>query len=235
MNDTRIKYIKHKTNKGANAARNTGILNATGNIIAFQDSDDEWLEDKLEIQLKELNSRDVDIIASSFIKHINGKSSILPKEYIEDENISKRVLEKNFFSTQTILGKSSCFKNNLFDDKLPRFQDWELMIRLTQKYKVHFINKPLVNVYIQDDSITKKPESAIKAIEMIMDKHKDIILRNNKALAELNILLGNINYDIKNFDKCYYLNALKYDNLNYKTYLRVIMYSCMKVKDILFK
>ena len=234
INDKRVRYIKHKINKGANAARNTGILHSKGNIIAFQDSDDEWLPNKLEIQVNELINRKVDIVASSFYKFMDGVKTVLPKEYIEDENISKRVMEKNFFSTQTILGKSECFKENKFDDNIPRFQDWELMIRLSEKYKIHFINKPLVNVYVQDDSITKKPEKAIEAIDMIMNKHKGLINNNNKARAEFNILLGNINYEIKDFSKCYYLEALKYDNLNYKTYLRIIMYTYMKIRYSLF-
>lgn len=235
INDVRVKYIKHNINKGANAARNTGILHANGSIIAFQDSDDEWLPNKLEIQVKELINRNVDIVASSFYKYMDGKKTILPKEYINDENICKKILEKNFFSTQTIIGKSKCFKLEQFDDTLPRFQDWELMIRLSQKYSIHFINEPLVNVYVQDDSITKDPKKAIQAINIIMDKHRELIDNNKKALAELNILLGNINYEMNNFKKCYYLDAIRYDKLNYKTYIRLIMYSFMKIKYNLLK
>lgn len=234
INDKRIKYIKHDINKGANAARNTGVLIAKGNIIAFQDSDDEWIPNKLERQIKELTDRGVDIVASSFNKYSEGVKSILPKEYIRDEAIAKRVLEKNFFSTQTILGKSECFINNKFDENLPRFQDWELMIRLSQKYKIHFINEPLVNVYVQNDSITKNPHKAIKAIEIIMDKHKILIKNNRKAMAELNILLGNIKYEMNDFSKCYYLEAIKYDKFNYKTYIRLIIYMYMKLKRCLF-
>ena len=50
-----IKYIKHETNMGACAARNTGIRSANGEYVAFLDDDDEWLPDKLEKQMKKFS------------------------------------------------------------------------------------------------------------------------------------------------------------------------------------
>ena len=46
-----IKYIKHKKNKGEAGSRNTGIKKAKGELIAFLDSDDEWLNNKLTAQV----------------------------------------------------------------------------------------------------------------------------------------------------------------------------------------
>src|SRR3989344_1865760 len=48
--DGRIRYIKHESNKGVAEARNTGIGASRASLIAFQDSDDEWLPHKLALQ-----------------------------------------------------------------------------------------------------------------------------------------------------------------------------------------
>mgnify|MGYP002516567543 CR=1 FL=1 len=49
--DSRVRLVRLPVNGGANAARNAGIRLAEGTYIAFQDSDDEWLADKLEKQI----------------------------------------------------------------------------------------------------------------------------------------------------------------------------------------
>ena len=54
--DPRIRFIKHEINKGECATRNTGIVAATGGYLAFLDSDDEWLPEKLEKQVELLDS-----------------------------------------------------------------------------------------------------------------------------------------------------------------------------------
>ena len=59
--DGRVKYIRHDENKGAAAARNTGIQAARGAYIAFLDSDDEWLPEKLERQVQAFESSDAQV------------------------------------------------------------------------------------------------------------------------------------------------------------------------------
>ena len=51
INDKRLRYFKYKKNKGQSFARNYGSKKARGDIICFQDSDDEWLKHKLEFQM----------------------------------------------------------------------------------------------------------------------------------------------------------------------------------------
>ena len=60
INDNRLIYIKHNKNKGASAARNTGIKNTYGDYIAFLDDDDEWLPNKLQIQVERIENLSIE-------------------------------------------------------------------------------------------------------------------------------------------------------------------------------
>ncbi len=60
LKDSRIRYIRHPRNLGASKARNTGVINANGEYVAFHDSDDVWHADKLEEELKALLASDAE-------------------------------------------------------------------------------------------------------------------------------------------------------------------------------
>lgn len=82
--DTRIRYVKHQKNKGGSAARNTGIKLAKGKYIAFQDSDDEWLPDKLEKQMKAFKkaSDEVGVVYTGFHRIKDGITYYVPSDDI---------------------------------------------------------------------------------------------------------------------------------------------------------
>lgn len=229
IKDNRIIYLKHEKNMGANAARNTGINNARGEYIAFQDSDDEWLENKLEIQFNELINSKADIVACSFYKYFDNKVKLVPKKNIKDNQIKQKLFFGNFISTQTLLGKKKCFLEEQFDETFPRFQDWELMIRVSQKYKIHFINKPLVNVYVQEDSISKDNSKAIISLKIILEKYKLLLKNDKKALSYMYAQIGSWNRIIKNFDYNYYKEAVKYNPAKIKYVLRMIEFEIKKI------
>ena len=58
IGDPRLRVLRHPTNKGVAGAINTGIRNAKAAIIALQDSDDEWVETKLEYQMEVMRTAD---------------------------------------------------------------------------------------------------------------------------------------------------------------------------------
>jgi glycosyltransferase involved in cell wall biosynthesis len=113
-----IKLIQQK-NGGAAVARNTGLRASQGEFIAFNDSDDKWIEGKLSLQMEYLLSHsDVDMVAGIFDR--DNLSSIPTKkmEYATKISIKDQVL-KNYFSPQTAFFRKSILKKTgLFNEKM---------------------------------------------------------------------------------------------------------------------
>lgn len=174
IKDDRLKIIRLEKNSGACVARNVGIENAQGDYIAFQDSDDEWLLDKLEKQMAIFEKEKVDLVFCAFNRFGLGKNLTCPKL---SEGIVERktLLEDSRISTQTLIGKKECFENVKFDPEMPRLQDYDITIRLSKKYSIYFVNEPLVNMYVQNDSISKNKNKMIRAETIIFSKYKDDI------------------------------------------------------------
>lgn len=167
IKDDRIHYF-YITNHGACYARNYGISQAKGKYIAFHDSDDEWHLDKLEIIDNLFNSFNPDVICSGI--NINDGNSI--REYGPNLETGWVTTNSPFGTgTQTIVGKKEVFENIKFDEKQPRLQDYDIMIRICQQYKVYYYKTPLVEQYIQNDSITKSSPKLILAAELLEQKY----------------------------------------------------------------
>lgn len=208
IKDDRIRYIKLSRNGGACIARNTGIELAKGEYIAFQDSDDVWKVDKLEKQLKYLKANNLDIVSCKMNQIIDeNKINIFPKNTnLKDDSI----YYKNSISTQTILGKKECFLNEKFDVRLLRFQDWDLAIRLKNKYNMKIMDEILVDVYVQEDSISKNPSKAINALEVFIKKHG----KNKKIIGYYSRLIGLYKMQLNKEYKKYFRKAFNCNPIN---------------------
>lgn len=171
INDTRLVYVKQK-NTGACAARNNGINLASGEYIAFHDSDDVWHSDKLEKQIKILKETEADLVFCSMYKIEDGKKVGLIGDRFPIGFFPASGLPFGI-STQTLCAKSKVFKTLHFDEKMPRIQDFEILLRISKEFKMYYLEEPLVDYYMQSDSISKSPEKLIKAYKIIFEKNPD--------------------------------------------------------------
>jgi len=210
------RYIRHEKNRGANAARNTGIKAARGEYVAFQDSGDEWLPQKLEKQMKvfENASPDVGVVYTGFWRIIGDKKTYEPSSKVakKEGDIHSILLYENFIDTPTSVVRKACFRKvGMFDERLPRLQEWELWIRISKFYRFKFIDGPLVNTYLHPDSISLNQEATIRARKFILEKHFEEIQRDAEKLGkhyyEIGVLLC-LNGKIRE-GRSYLLKAIK--------------------------
>lgn len=213
IEDKRLKYIKLKKNKGANYARNKGIELSKYDLVAFQDSDDIWHENKLEIQIKFLIKNNFEFIGSKYNQFLENKfNAIIPKFEIKEKDYLKILLEKgNFLSTQTFLGYKYIFIAERFDENLPRLQDYDFIIRIVKKYRVGFINFPLVDVYLQDNSISKDISKLYIANKIILKKYFKDFSYNKKNMSKLYLSIYTSSLLINKKDKESLKLSLKYN------------------------
>jgi glycosyltransferase involved in cell wall biosynthesis len=193
--DKKIKYIRHEKNKGGNAARNTGIKAAKGEYIAFQDSDDEWLPEKIEKQMKAFENLppEVGVVYTGFLRIENGKKVYIPWSWVakKDGNIHQELLKGNFVTTPSIVTRKACFeKAGMFDESLPALQDWELAIRLSKYYAFKCIDKPLVISYYTQDGISDSNAAFTKALELILSKYFNDFAKDKKILSKYYFIFG---------------------------------------------
>jgi glycosyltransferase involved in cell wall biosynthesis len=178
--DKRIHLICLSENGGANVARNKGIRAAKGEYIAFQDSDDEWLEDKLAVQVDYMDRAGKKVCYCQHTLITEMERIRIPEQTdqkeIYEEKITDVLRKWNVISTQTlVIHKEVVEKIGMFDETMKRLQDYEFVIRICQKYDIAYIDRPLVNVYRMKECISNDKKALADALGRILVRHIDFM------------------------------------------------------------
>jgi len=192
--DNRIRYLRLNINKGASHARNEGIKIAQGEYITFQDSDAEWMPEKLEKQIKAIENN-LKIIYTGLWRIEGGNKYYIPDKYISQKEgyIYKKLLKGGFVDTVSLMVNKECFKKvGVFDEKLPLHEDWDLAIRLSKYYEFKLIDEPLFISQCYKDSISLNQDAKMKAIELIYLKYHNEINRDIKLRKSWSFLFNNV-------------------------------------------
>jgi glycosyltransferase involved in cell wall biosynthesis len=186
--DKRVVYV-YQENKGWPSALNTGLSNAQGRYIAFLDSDDEWLPEKLEKQISFLeNYKNFDGVTCYGNIILDNKDQIklgILKQSDDYKDQLENLINENFPSipSSLLLKKEIFEKVGHYDEFLKLSTDNDMMIRIFKKgFKIGVIKEILFNYYIHKQNLTgitadtmiKNIDQRIREAEYILIKHREV-------------------------------------------------------------
>lgn len=141
-----IKVFRQE-NKGVSAARNRGIAEASGRFIAFLDSDDLWLPQKLSTQVEFFNTTPDALICQTEEVWIRSGVRVNPKKRHKKPSgmIFEPSLALCLVSPSAVMIRRSLLEIvGNFDETLPLCEDYDLWLRISCRFPVYRIDTPLI-------------------------------------------------------------------------------------------
>jgi glycosyltransferase involved in cell wall biosynthesis len=179
--DSRIRYLWQQ-NAGATVARNTGLDAVTGEVVGFQDSDDQWAQTFVEVLLPMVGRNTVAFGSHRF--WTDDRQNVIPPRYVPRPR--RTIRRTNLFPTQTALLDASLLRATRFDPQLRRFQDWDLWLSLIERTDARMVHVPVVVVdkYLLPDSIgSGSPSVRDASLRRILRRHWRLFATDPVALG----------------------------------------------------
>lgn len=218
-NDRRIAVFQMRRNAGAPAARNAGVKMARAMLVAFQDSDDEWQPTLLGHHVDALKRADVSFCQLEQ-RYGSGRSYYPPMGWALADDVYAQLLGSSHISTQTLAMTRAIFKRvGGFDPAMPRFQDWDLVLRLARiGARFHYVDEPLAIAHDSPDSLTRSLEKGVLGRQRLIEKHGDALAGQPAALARHHYVMGSQLRRLRRFEEAQaeFTTALRHTPLNWR-------------------
>ncbi|MBN1869501.1 MAG: glycosyltransferase [Candidatus Omnitrophica bacterium] len=197
----KIRYI-YQENQGLACARNTGLRQARGSLIALLDADDLSLPQRLEETVRAIEADEEVGLVHANITRITEDGSVIGilkrnPRFLTGNIFNYIYLRKADISIPTILFRKECCERvGLFDENLARLgcEDRELWLRISRHYKFKYIDKVLGLYRVRSNSMSRNTEKMMEAriyvIEKFCSLYKDCQRLRKKALAKIYRDLG---------------------------------------------
>ena len=189
--DRRLRSLRLHVNRGAAAARNAGIRQATGRFLAFQDSDDEWLPAKLERHMRafESSAPEVGVVYSDMWRirrdgttHYHRSPEVRPGVLIDPDTRFYQVCKLGIQST--VIRRPCVEAVGGFNEEFPALEDLELFVRLSQQFAFHHLHEPLVR-YHDTDGLSRNMPAKLVARTLLLRLHESALERDDPAFVAM--------------------------------------------------
>lgn len=181
LDDARVHYIRTAANRGQAAARNEGIRRSRARWIAFQDSDDEWVADKLKWQLAAMaaNPRAAAVYGDLLRHPVHGEPFLIAAPEVEPG----RLLDdrRSAYATFGIGIQTAMFRREAletlqgFDEQMRCFEDLDLFLRVLKRWPMIRVPHVLVH-YHETDGVSKNQLHEHAARRLLLRRYAVSIL-----------------------------------------------------------
>lgn len=160
-----------QANQGASRSRNRGVATASGKWIAFLDSDDIWLPDKLTRQISSLQTRcwsHTNSLYIGFEQDGTTRRTDLSEQF--GGHVLEQLLMDNFITTSTVLIRKDVFEAAAgFDSTMDPLEDWNLWLKLAKDYPIAYVEEPQAHYRIVIGSASRKARSVLPVHLKVID------------------------------------------------------------------
>lgn len=174
VKDARVRYI-YQENKGLPGARNTGIRASGGEYVAFLDSDDAFLPDKLALQVPVLDANpDLCLVAGGFIEvdeNLRPLHEIRPWVKNPTLGLLDWVRTCSFCVGSPLVRRAWLDKAGLFDENMRFVEDWDLWLRMASMgCRMEWLKKPVYLYRMHPSSMVRQAVQMKKGMLTMFDK-----------------------------------------------------------------
>lgn len=174
-----VVYIR-QANQGAPVARNTGIMAATGDYIAYVDADDELDQTNFEKCLNAIDNKGADWCFTNLVRVRHSKSGFVNEHArveVPYEDIFHGILREDYIFTNPFIKRKVLLEVGLYDEKLKTREDWDLNIRLIEgNYQFCHVDEPLYFYNLRGTSLMRGRKLLINdcTLHVLRKHHKRI-------------------------------------------------------------
>jgi len=160
-------------NAGPSPARNRGIREATGELIAFLDADDLWLPEKLAEQVPLFDAEGRVGLVYCHAERIDAEGRPLPTAQAPKPvgRVFEQFLFRNHCPTSAVVVRSECFDRcGLFPEDMVWAEDWHLWLRIARHYHFAAVPRVLVRHRVHTAALTKQLEKAYLGARRVLEE-----------------------------------------------------------------
>ncbi len=175
-----VRYLRQE-HRGPAAARNLGLREAHADLVAFLDSDDRWVPEKLEAQLPLFHEDPALLLsyAREEGRDERGRPVHVRPRRLFSGQVTDRLLRGNFVPTSTVVARrEALLAAGAFDEEMTHSEDWDLWLRIAEKGPFRAVDRILSHYRLHDGQLIRDrlalSRGRLRVLEKALERHRHL-------------------------------------------------------------